>query len=206
MNLVLYYSHNIFINANMTDMKEVRLPIKNMVCPRCIRVVREELEAAGLHVVDVSLGEATIQSEDDIDLEKVRKVLTKAGFELIDDKNNRLIERIKTLIIEIIHHGREKSNLNFSDIIAREIGKDYHSLSALFSATENTTIEKFIISQKIEKVKELLFYNELTLSEIAWKLDYSSSAHLSAQFKQVTGMTPSQFKKNRGKHSSIDNI
>ncbi len=187
-------------------MKEVRLRIKNMVCPRCIRVVREELEDAGMHVNDISLGEASIQSEEEIDLEKVRVVLTNAGFELIDDKNSSLIERIKTLVIEIIHHGKEKSNLNFSDIIAREIGKDYHALSSLFSAIENTTIEKFIISQKIEKVKELLFYDELTLSEIAWKLDYSSSAHLSAQFKQVTGMTPTQFKKSRGKHSSIDTI
>ena len=187
-------------------MEQVKLRIKNMVCPRCIRVVREELEAVGMHINDISLGEATIQSEGTIDLEKIRLVLTNAGFELIDDKNNSLIERIKTLIIEIIHHGKEKHNMNFSDIIAREIGKDYHSLSSLFSTIENTTIEKFIISQKVEKVKELLFYDELTLSEIAWKLDYSSSAHLSSQFKQVTGITPTQFKKNRGRHSSIDNI
>ncbi len=187
-------------------MKEIQLHIKNMVCPRCVRVVREELEAAGFRVNQVSLGEAIIEADTENDLEKIRPILTNAGFELIDDKNIALVEKIKTLIIEIIHHGREKNNLNFSDIIAREIGRDYHTLSTLFSSIENTTIEKYIIGQKIEKVKEFLFYDELNLSEIAWRLDYSSSAHLSAQFKQVTGMTPTQFKKNKGKHSSIDKL
>lgn len=167
-----------------------------MVCNRCIRVVKEELEKINLIIEDIQLGEATVASEHNIDLEKIKTVLENSGFELLEDKNVRLIERIKTLVIDLIHHKKgERGNKNYSEIISKEIGKDYHFLSNLFSSIENITIEKFIILQKIERVKELLIYDELTLSEISFRMDYSSVAHLSAQFKQVTGLSPTEFKK-----------
>lgn len=187
-------------------MNQENIHIKNMVCPRCIRVVKEELEKINVQVMDISLGEAIIATDTKPDYDAIRKILQKAGFDLIDDKNLKLIERIKSLIIEIIHHGKERKNLNYSEIIAKELGKDYHTLSNLFSSVENLTIEKYIINQKLERVKELLFYDELSLSEIAYQMDYSSTAHLSSQFKQVTGMTPTQFKKNKGRHRAIDEV
>lgn len=179
-----------------------------MVCPRCIRVVREELEGIGLEVLHVTLGEATIKAKDEHNINKnlVDSTLQNAGFALLDDRKHKIVERVKGIVIDLIHHKDVQTNQNFSDIIAKEIGKDYHSISTLFSSLENITIEKYIIHQKIEKVKELLFYNELTLSEISFRLNYSSVAHLSSQFKQVTGMTPSQFKKGKGKHSSLDEL
>lgn len=179
-----------------------------MVCPRCIRVVTEELEGIGLEVLNVTLGEATIRTKEENTLDKslLQSTLLKAGFSLLDDPKNKTVERVKSIVIDLIHHSDNQSHQNFSEIIAKEIGKDYHSISSLFSSQEKTTIEKYIIQQKIEKVKELLFYNELTLSEIAFKLNYSSVAHLSSQFKQVTGITPSQFKKEKGKHSSLDEL
>lgn len=175
-------------------MQEYHFYIKNMVCDRCIRVVREELEKMGLKVTSIKLGEAVVEGNVPVEKEEVSRVLSDAGFELLEDKNFKLIERIKTLIIDVIHHKTEFSG-NFSDYISKEIGRDYHYLSSLFSSMENITIEKFIILQKIEKVKELLVYGELTLSEIAYQLNYSSVAHLSSQFKQVTGHTPTEFKK-----------
>jgi len=187
-------------------MIEENIHIKNMVCPRCIRVVKEELEKINIKVLHISLGEAMIAAETKPDLNIIRNTLQQAGFDLIDDKNLKLIEKIKSLIIEIIHHGKERKNLNYSDIIAKELGKDYHTLSNLFSSIENTTIEKYIINQKLERVKELLFYNELSLSEIAYQMDYSSTAHLSSQFKHATGMTPTQFKKNKGRHKPLDEV
>lgn len=170
-----------------------------MVCDRCIKVVKDELEKLDLKVKEIRLGEVIIESEKPVNHNKLQEILSPLGFDLLEDKTVRIIDRIKTLIIEMIHYGKElKSGENISDFLAREIGKDYNSLSSLFSGIENITIEKFVILQKIEKVKEFLFYNELTLSEIAYKLGYSSVAHLSSQFKQVTGMTPSEFKKSKG--------
>jgi AraC family transcriptional regulator len=187
-------------------MIQKNIHIKNMVCPRCIRVVKEELEKNNIQVLSITLGEATIATESKPDYDVIRKTLQQSGFDLIDDKNLMLIEKIKSLIIEIIHHGKERKNLNYSDIIAKNLGKDYHTLSSLFSSVENITIEKYIINQKLEKVKELLLYGELSLSEIAYEVDYSSVAHLSNQFKQVTGMTPTQFKKNKGSRKPIDEV
>lgn len=176
----------------------LELHIKNMVCNRCIKVVREELEKLGLKVQRIELGKVEISSTHDaenIALEKIKEVLEANGFELLEDKKVQTVERIKTLIIELIHAGKlEDLHENLSEYISRSIGRDYHYLSSLFSSIENITIEKFIIQQKVERIKELLVYDELTVSEIAYRLGYSSVAHLSNQFKQITGFTPSQFK------------
>lgn len=166
-----------------------------MVCNRCILVVRNELEKAGIFPVNISLGEVTLEHEPGQDLKnKIRDRLNEFGFELIDDKKSRLIEQIKSIIIQLVHEqdGNLKSNL--SDLLKDALHHDYSYLSGLFSEVEGTTIEKYFIAQKIEKVKELLVYDELSLSEIAFKLNYSSVAHLSNQFKKVTGLTPSHFK------------
>ena len=171
-----------------------------MVCNRCIMVVREELEKLGLHPSQVSLGEAEI---NELTAEKkmiLKERLALLGFELLDDKKAKLVEKIKNAIIEIIHYGEDLDNrIKFSKQIEKKVGVDYHSLSTLFSDTEGTTIEKYIINQRIEKVKELLVYDELNLSEIAFKTGYSSVQHLSTQFKKVTGLTPSHFKQIKDK-------
>jgi len=188
------------------------LYIKNMVCDRCKLAVTHELEKIGLHPVKVALGEVTLQEEniDSNKLEKLDKGLRDLGFERIDDRKARLIEHIKNKVIEIIHHGNPANRkLNWSDILAESLHYDYNYLSNLFSSVEGITVEQYIIRQKIEKVKELLFYDELTLSEIAGKLGYSSVAHLSAQFKKVTGLTPSEMKKSRRidlNRRSIDDV
>lgn len=178
-------------------MKTTSLHIKNMVCNRCIKVVKDELAKLGIEVESIVLGQVNVTSPlNDANLSEVRDMLDNNGFELIDDKKSRLIDRIKTLIIEKIHQQNESSlAINSSDFISGEIGYDYSYLSHLFSSVEGITIEKYIINQKIEKAKELLAYNELTLSEIAYQLGYSSVQHLSSQFKKVTGLTPSHFKK-----------
>lgn len=170
-----------------------------MVCDRCIRVVKEELEKAGLKVSHIALGEADIENDEAFNKDEITSVLKNAGFELLEDKNVKIIEKIKTLVIELVHYRvPQKKDINLSEYISRNIGKDYHSLSTLFSQKEGITIEKYYILQKIEKVKELLIYGEHTLSEISYQLDYSSVAHLSNQFKQVTGLTPTEFKKLSG--------
>jgi AraC-like DNA-binding protein len=168
-----------------------------MVCNRCIKVVDEELSKLGLRIINIKLGEVMVETDNDsFPMNKIKGILSENGFELIDDINAKMIEKIKVLIINKIHFSsRETGKLNFSKYLSREIGKNYSHLSTLFSSKEGITIEKFIIHQKIEKVKELLAYNELTLSEIAYSSGYSSVQHLSNQFKQVTGMKPSDFKK-----------
>lgn len=171
------------------------LHIKNMVCDRCIRVVREELEALGVHVQHIMLGEALVEPIDDAVLQQVRNVLVRSGFELIDDRRARIVERIKTAVVSLVYGDAERlANTTLSDFIAAEVGMDYHYLSALFSSYEGTTLEKFLIQQKIERVKELLTYGELTLSEIAYALGYSSVAHLSSQFKKVAGVSATEYK------------
>ena len=172
--------------------QESHLAIKNMVCARCVRVVKEELENLGLDVHEVELGEATVSGN--ATTEQIKTALANAGFELLEDKKARTIEQIKNYIIQLIQDP-ENRTANYSDLIAEHLNKDYHYLSQLFSSTETVTIERYIILQKIERVKEWLVYDELTLSEIAYKLGYSSVAHLSSQFKQVTGFTPTAFKK-----------
>ncbi|MBM2839730.1 MAG: AraC family transcriptional regulator [Bacteroidetes bacterium] len=169
-----------------------------MVCNRCIKVVGEELEKLGYDVRTIMLGEAVVAGDvRPHAIEKIRNMLEQNGFELIEDQRVKTIERIKQAVLTMVRRDAEKKPLNekYSKFIAREIGKDYRSLSTLFSSVENVTIEHFIILQRIERAKELLKYGELTLNEISYKLGYSSVQHLSNQFKTVTGMTPSRFKK-----------
>lgn len=178
-------------------MESTTLHIKNMVCNRCIKVVKEEITKLGYEIVFIELGKVEIQKQlKTSELEQINKVLKENGFDLIDDRKSRIIDQIKTAIIALIHHDIKKPDyINISDFLAEEIGYDYSYLSKLFSSVEGTTIEKYIIHQKIEKVKELLVYDELTLNEIAYHLGYSSVQHLSSQFKKVIGLSPSHFKK-----------
>lgn len=168
-----------------------------MVCQRCMMVVQAALEKQGLHPVNISLGEVVLE-ENQLNKDQLNKLshsLNAAGFELIDNKRSKLIEQIKTFVIDIIHHKEEQPRKNFSELISKHLHHDYSYLSNLFSEAEGITIEQYIINQRVEKVKELLVYGELSLSEIAFRLQYSSTAHLSNQFKKLTGLTPSAFKK-----------
>lgn len=180
----------------------MKLYIKNMVCNRCKTVVKAELEKAGLQVRQVELGEIEIAEEvlSGQQLDAVKQAMSTHGFELIDDHKSKIIERIKNHVIDIVHHSEEPTNLKHSQYLAQQLGYDYTYLSRLFSEVEGITIEQYFISQRIERAKELLIYDELSLTEIADKLYYSSVAHLSSQFKKITGMTPSQFKNLRNKN------
>lgn len=182
--------------------------IKNMVCARCIRVVREELEKLGIKYNSIKLGEVELAEPPSPEkLNELNKALLENGFELIDDSRNKLIEEIKTLVINSIYGDTKPETINYSDYLSSATGKPYPVLSSLFSSVENITIEKFIITQKIERAKELLVYGEHTLSEIAYMLGYSSSQHLSNQFKKITGFTPSYFKElKENKRKYIDNL
>ncbi len=167
-----------------------------MVCYRCKMVVRTELEKLNLYPVNVALGEVIIE-EKQLSKEqsnKLSNVLKAVGFELIDDRRSKLIEQIKTFIIDRVHYKDEEPKKNYSELLSQHLHHDYSHLSNLFSEVEGITIEQYIINQKIEKVKEFLMYDELSLSQIALQLGYSSTAHLSTQFKKLTGLTPSKFK------------
>jgi len=171
------------------------LYIKNMVCNRCIIVIQNELDKLGISAKNVTLGEVTLEEDlTDSQKKELDQALRPLGFEFIDDKKSRIIERIKNVIIDLVHHQDKEIKNNLSDILSTALHHDYNYLSNLFSEVESTTIEKYFIAQKIEKVKELLVYDELSLSEIALRLNYSSVAYLSNQFKKVTGLTPSHFK------------
>lgn len=175
---------------------ENKLYIKNMVCNRCIMVVENELRKLAISPLSVELGVVTLGENATADLkEKVRHTLEPLGFELIDDRRARLVEQVKNLIIELVHYSDNQLKTNLSDFITDQTHHDYSALSKLFSEVTDTTIEKYYIAQKIERVKELLVYDELTLNEIADQLNYSSVSHLSTQFKSVTGMTPTYYKK-----------
>ena len=186
----------------------MKLYIKNMVCSRCKMVVKDELIKFGLHPTSVELGEVEIKEElTDSQKNELNIILQSFGFELIDDKKSRLIEKIKNSIVDLVHYSEDRPATNFSDFISKELHHDYHYLSNLFSEVEGTTIEKYFIAQKIEKVKELLKYDELSLSEIADRLGYSSVAYLSNQFKKQTGLTPTFYKSLRqNSRKSIDNL
>ncbi len=190
-----------FSESILLQMNTKTLYIKNMVCNRCIKVVKEELEKLGLKVENVILGEAVVSSSNDINDNQIKDVLEQNGFELIDDKQAKIIEKIKVIVIELIQNQSEDklTGINFSDYISEKIDKSYQYISSLFSSHEGVTLETYIINQKIEKVKELLIYNELSLTEISYRLGYSSVQHLSSQFKKITGLTPSEFKHLRKK-------
>jgi YesN/AraC family two-component response regulator len=184
------------------------LYIKNMVCNRCIMVVENELHKLGLQTNSVTLGEVSLNNELTLaEKNRLEEALIPLGFELIDDKKSRIIEKIKNVIINLVHYKGDDIKTNLSDVLSDELHHDYNYLSNLFSDVEGTTIEKYFIAQKIEKVKELLVYDELSLSEIAFELNYSSVAYLSNQFKKVTGLTPSHFKQIREeKRKPLDKI
>jgi len=179
---------------------KLKLYIKFMVSNRCKMAVKEELKKLGLHFIVVDLGEVEIMenlSADKRDL--VKFALLNAGFELIDDKRAVLIERIKNTIIEMVHHTDELIKTNFSVFLSEKLSHDYTYLANLFSEVQGTTIEQFIISHKVERIKELIIYGEENITEIAWRMNYSSVAHLSNQFKKATGLSPSHFKQLKDK-------
>ncbi|MCO6149381.1 AraC family transcriptional regulator [Flavobacterium sp. NRK1] len=173
----------------------MHLYIKNMVCPRCITAVLNELEQMNLTVNSVELGEAEITNELTPEEQRhLEQSLKKLGFEIIEDRKSRIIEQVKNEIVYLVHHSDEILKTNLSSWLAERLNYDYTYLSNLFSEVEATTIEKYYITQRIEKVKELLVYDELSLAEIAFSLGYSSAAYLSSQFKKVTGLTPTFYK------------
>lgn len=186
----------------------VNFSIKNMVCNRCIMVVQQLFDGLGYPPVRISLGNVeTAKPIPAEDLGKLRKSLVNYGFELIDDTKSRIIEKIKNSVVQSIHHNHEDLKVNYSEYIESHLNRDYTYLSSLFSEVEGTTIEKYIIHQKIERVKELLVYDELTLSEIAHQMGYSNVAYLSGQFKKVTGLTASHFKQvKENKRKPLDEV
>ena len=179
-----------------------------MVSLRCKMLVTAELENLGLRYKRVDLGEAEL--DEDISAEKwneLNTALKRSGIELMDDKKSILIEKIKNVVVELVHYSEERLEINFSDHLSRKLNHDYTYLANLFSESQGITIEHFHILHKIERVKELLIYDELNITEIAWRMDYSSVAHLSNQFKKITGLTPSFFKKIKKKRrDSLEDI
>ncbi len=171
-----------------------------MVSIRCKIVVKEVLKKLGLHFILVDLGVVEImETITPEQREQLTTALKSSGLELMDDKRAVLIEKIKNVIIEMVHYSDEIIKMNFSEFLSEKLNHDYTYLANLFSEVQGTTIEQFIIAHKIERIKELIIYDELSISEIAWKLNYSSVAHLSNQFKKVTGLTPSHFKQLKNK-------
>ena len=174
-----------------------------MVCIRCKMLVKAELQKLRLHYTSVELGEAEINEDiSAAQIDHLSIALKKIGLELMDDKKSILVEKIKTNIIELVHYNDDQIKINLSDYLSEKLNLNYTYLANLFSEVKGTTIENFYLSHKIEKVKELLVYDELSLTEIAEKLHYSSVAHLSNQFKKMTGLTPSYFKNLKHKRSS----
>ena len=185
-----------------------------MVCPRCIMSVREIFRKNGIEPADVNLGTVTLDkvaqeklASDDAIIGKIKRNLEEFGFEMIDDKRMQIVERIRTGVIEYVHNPENQDKAKLSEYLQRKCLKEYSALSKLFTEIKGMTIEKYCILQKVEFVKELLFYGELTVSEIADMLHYSSVAHLSAQFKSVTGISPTRFRQMKDKPlTSIDSI
>ncbi|WP_089318668.1 helix-turn-helix domain-containing protein [Pontibacter ummariensis] len=184
------------------------LRIKNMVCPRCIMVVREELERLGLHVLEVELGSAVIDGNEELNEAAVEGAMNSKGFELLHDKREELVESIKVAVINVIYTEKIATlTTNLSTYLAEELGRDYSTISTAFKASEGITLNRYIILQKVERVKELLTYDELALNAVATKLGYKSLQHLSSQFKEVTGTTCMKYKKQGGTdRHTIDNL
>jgi len=182
--------------------------IKNMVCPRCITAVESIFTELGIQFISIVLGEVILSHplQENLKIDLKTKLLAQ-GFEVLEDHQSQLIGQIKTILIHQLHHRNDNLKVNFSTLLSDKLHVEYSVLSKLFSSVEGLTIERYILKQKIEKVKELLFYNQQTLSEIAFQMQYSSVAHLSAQFKRETGMTPTAFKKlKKPGHQSLDNF
>ncbi len=186
----------------------MKLYIKYMVSLRCKMMVKEELKKLGIHYVIVDLGMVEILEDvSKKQREQLKVNLLKSGLELLDDKKSILIEKIKNVITEMIHYSDEMPKVNYSDYISEKLGYDYTYLANTFSEVKGITIQQFIINHKIERVKELLLYDELNLTEISYKLHYSSAAHLSNQFKKVTGLSPSFYKQLKQKRKkNLENV
>lgn len=173
----------------------MKLYVKYMVSLRCKMAVKQELQKLGLDIVCIDLGVIQIRGDiTQLQHDQLQDNLQKSGLELLDDKRSIIIEKIKNLIIEMIHYSDDFPKINFSDYVSEKLGYDYTYLSNMFSEVKGISIRQFIIINKIEKVKELLLYDELNINEISYKLHYSSVAHLSSQFKKITGLTPSNFR------------
>ena len=186
----------------------MEVSIKNMVCPRCISSVSRIFSAASVGVKEVVLGKVTTTvTPDEVQAAGIRKALLAEGFEWIDDPSGRLSEEVRNLVVSLVQSGElDEMTETLSDYISRKLHRSYHSVSVTFSATQGITIEQFFITQKIEKIKEWLDYNEYTLSEMAFRLGYSSVAHLSSQFRKVTGMTPSAYRAAGGQRQPIGGL
>ncbi|MBK8522229.1 MAG: helix-turn-helix transcriptional regulator [Chitinophagaceae bacterium] len=186
----------------------MNLYIKNMVCNRCIMVVKQELENLKLKPLKVSMGEAELSKQPSVkQMQQLNSRLLQLGFEILDDKKQKQIEKIKSLLIKKVQSGDVEEHFSISEYLSNFLHKDYSYISRLFSEVEGITVEQFFILQKIEKVKEWLVYGELNLSEISFRLGYSSVAHISAQFKKITGLTPSHFKKlGNPQRKSLDEL
>lgn len=191
-----------FVRLTVPFLREMKLYIKYMVSVRCKMAVKEALEKLRLPYAYVDLGEIeTLENPSAAQREQLKTALRKSGLELMDDHKAILIEKVKNVIVEMVHYAEEPPKVNFSVFLAEKLHHDYTYLSNLFSEVVGTTIEHFIIAHKIERVKELIVYDELNLTEISYLLHYSSVAHLSNQFKKVTGLTPSHFKKLKQKRA-----
>ena len=178
----------------------MKLYIKNMVSNRCKMIVKSEFEELGLHFIIKELGEVEIMESITAEqLNLLNSNLEKSGLGLLDDKKRVLIEKIKNIIVELVYYSQEQPKINLSDYLSEKLNYDYTYLANIFSESQGTTIEHFFLTHKIERVKELLVYDEISLTEIAYKLHYSSVAHLSNQFKKLTGLTPSNYKHLRNK-------
>jgi len=203
----LRYGYN-FVCLFIDREASVKLFIKYMVSTRCKITVKEALKKMGVHFVIVELGEVDIM--EDLSLKQreiLKQELLGSGLEVIDDKRSILIERIKNTVIDMVHNSDELIKTNFSNYLSDRLHHDYTYMANLFSEVQGTTIEQFVIANKVERIKELIIYNELNITEIAWKLNYSSVAHLSNQFKKVTGLTPSHFRQLKDKRRiPIDEI
>lgn len=185
----------------------MKLFIKYMVCLRCIMLVKAELKKLGIHFGAVELGSAEILSEiNETLLAKLKINLLKSGLELLEDKKSILIEKIKHVIVEMIHYADDMPELNFSVYLSQKLQYDYAYLSNIFSEVQGINIRQYIIQHKIEKAKELLLYDNLNLSEIAFKLNYTSVSHLSRQFKKITGLSPTYFKKLKQKRNLSESL
>lgn len=187
----------------------MHLYVKNMVCDRCILVVRQQLEKAGIDYKNVQLGEVELgEAPTEQQMQQLKDQLQQLGFEILDDKKSTIVEKIKNTIIQLIQHADDEVlTKKLSVLLEEKMQMDYHYLTTLFSSIEGITIEKYVILQRIEKAKELLMYDELSLSEIADQLGYSSVQHLSNQFKKTTGLTPSYFKQlKENKRKPLDKV
>lgn len=182
----------------------MKLFIKNMVCARCKMVVREALGNLGINAVSIELGEVLLDGElENHQRQSIRASLQKFGFDLLDNKKSVAIEKVKNLIVDLVQNKNNHLEIKLSNYLSRELNHEYSYISNLFTEVEGTTIEQYFISQKIEKVKELLVYDELSISEMAYQLNYSSVSHLSKQFKKVTGFTPSHYKQLKDKKRNL---